>query len=459
MAIVFLNSIGSCSGQPETTVSSASDETSYESVAEMIALNRSSDDLGRLNYRDVYDYLNGLGFTDIETAAVGDIMYDSDYEEDIVSEVLINNVSVFNGGDSFPADSSVVIYYHSIADIEVDAAESYVGQDYNELISSLQALGFSNIELTEYPDLYFGYLHSDGEVMNVEINGQSGYADGAVFPSGALVNITFHTFPREDLIPGDDVQMETLSVEEYSDYLDTELADTVSNHNVSIDGETVSITLWGEGPEECYTLAQMGDVHQMEEWETFLLQMQSMSSVIFNNYAFVEAEDPHVEITVLGDTEESDIIVTLYDDGEIGYQVYSTPTPTPSPTPTKTPTPTNTPTPTPTPTPSPTPSPTPTPEPETRYAFRRELPAYTCYYIIDTSAQTAQFFTSDDPYAVTETYSGDVMSEQVTCYYGEDIIEYIQMNSSGSRLTVTDYYGYTYQYSSCSLSTAENIIR
>ena len=355
----------------EEVVSVESSVAVTETTVELINVGLSSDDLCRMNYREAVEYLESIGFNNVSSVAIGDIMYNADYEVDSVSEIVINEENSFGASNSYAVDASIFVYYHSIADVEVGDPNSYIGLDYNELIETLQTAGFTNIELMEYPDLTLGYQHFDGEVMRVAINDQEDFSEGDVYPSGALITITYHTFPREDLIPDSSVEMESLTIDEYVDYIDVELSDVYDNYVIEFDEETltVSITIWGEGHEECYELAQMGDEHKIGEWDSFISDSQVLCTNLYCNFEYVNVEDPHIEINILGDSEDSDVLVTCYDAGEIGYQVFATPTPTPSNTPTPTPTntptptPTNTPTPTPTNTPTPTPSPTPSPTP------------------------------------------------------------------------------------------------
>ena len=151
------------------------------------------------------------------------------------------------------------------------------------------------------------------------------------------------------------------------------------------------------------------------------------------------------------DETDIDVVLLTFSDSEFTYDAVPTPTPTNTPTPS--PTPTNTPTPTPTP----SPSPTPTPVPETRFAFRRVCPTYTIYYIIDTEAHTATNFVSyDTEYPLVETFSGDITSEQVDCYFNGEYIESLEIR--GRVMILTDYYGFEYQYGGCSLSATEELL-
>lgn len=429
------------------TVETSLTETS---AIETITIGIPSDDFAKMNYREAVDYLLNLGFDSITTVAIGDIMFNADYDVDSVSNVEINGLSSFSATDAFECNSQIYVYYHSIADIGAGTPDMYIGEDCNDVIESLQAIGFSNIQLSEYPDLIFGYLHSEGEVNGIEINGQSDFNEDSVFPSGALVVVSYHTFADVEETPS--VELEILSFEEFADHLDGVLQETFGdNHTVEIQEEnTIVVSTWSDGISEIYSQAEAGDMEQFDEWNQLKLEVQSLCEEVIDCFEYVDVENPHLVWNILDETDNEDVLLT-FSDNEFTFDAVPTPTPTPTNTPT--PTPTNTPTPTPTP----TPSPTPTPVPETRFAFRRVCPTYTIYYIVDTQAHTATWFTSESPqYPSVETFSGDITSGQVACYDNGEFIEYLEIR--GRVLILTEYDGYQYQYSGCSLSATEALL-
>lgn len=432
----------------ETTVIETS--SSVTADVDAVTVDVSSDDLVRMNYREAVDHLLSLGFSNITTVAVGDIMYNSDYVVDSVSGVEIDGQTSFGATDVFEPDAQIYVYYHSIADIEAGNPDLYIGEDYNEVVETLHTLGFTNVQLSEYPDLVFGYLHFDGEVNGVEINGQTDFDDDTVFPSGALVVVSYHTFANEDEAAS--VDLETLTFEEFTDHLDRVLQATFGdNHTIEIqEDNTLVVSTWSDGVSEMFSLAEAGDMEQFEEWNQFKLEVQSFCEEVIACFEYVEVDDPHLVWNVLDETD-TDVVLLTFSDSEFTYDAVPTPTPTNTPTPT--PTPTNTPTQTPTP----TPSPTPTPVPETRFAFRLVCPTYTIYYIIDTEAHTATWFTSESPqYPSVETFSGDITSGQVACYDNGEFIEYLEM--SGRVLILTEYDGYEYRLGGYSLSATEALL-
>ena len=456
-SLAGLSFVGCMFPSGEYTESTLSETTLLETTSvQTVSIGISSDDFMRMNYREAVDHLIERGFVNVVPVAIGDIMYDADYVVDSVSSVDIDGQSSFGASESFSIDSQVYVNYHSIADIEAGSPDLYLGEEYSDVVEALQTRGFTNIQLSEYPDLIFGYTHSEGEVSGIEINGQSDFTDDSIFPSGALVVVTYHTFADDSDDSIDD--LEILTFEEYADYFDGVLQESYGdNHMIEIqEDNTLVVSTWSEGISELYTEAEAGDVDRFAEWNQFKLDVQLLCEDIIDQFEYVEVEEPHLVWNVLDETD-TDVVLLTYSDNEFTYDAVPTPTPTNTPTPTPTNTPTPTPTPTSTPTPTPTPSPTPTPVPVTRYAFRRVYSPYTIYYIVDTETHTATRFTSDSPeYPIVETFSGDITSGQVACYEGGELMEYLEIR--GRIMILTEYDGYEYQFNGCSLSATEALL-
>lgn len=71
------------------------------------------------------------------------------------------------------------------------------GEDYNDVMTRLEAAGFAEIETTAIADLVTGWLTKDGEVDQVSVNGETEFEVGSRFPKDAKIVITYHTFPEQ----------------------------------------------------------------------------------------------------------------------------------------------------------------------------------------------------------------------------------------------------------------------
>jgi hypothetical protein len=70
-----------------------------------------------------------------------------------------------------------------------------VGKNYKDVVVKLQENGFTNIKTEAVEDLIVGLFTTDGEVEQVEIDGDIDFSNGAEFPKDAEIIVTYHTFP------------------------------------------------------------------------------------------------------------------------------------------------------------------------------------------------------------------------------------------------------------------------
>jgi hypothetical protein len=78
------------------------------------------------------------------------------------------------------------------------SADDFVGANYQDVVTQLEAAGFTNVTTDVLDDLVTGWLTEDGEVERVSINGETDFSDGAKYDAGVPVIVTYHTFPEEE---------------------------------------------------------------------------------------------------------------------------------------------------------------------------------------------------------------------------------------------------------------------
>ena len=71
------------------------------------------------------------------------------------------------------------------------------GRDYHDVINDFKKQGFTNIKTEVLDDLITGWLHKDGEVKSVSIDGKQDYSPDVWYPKNVAVIITYHTFPKQ----------------------------------------------------------------------------------------------------------------------------------------------------------------------------------------------------------------------------------------------------------------------
>lgn len=76
------------------------------------------------------------------------------------------------------------------------SADDYKYKNYKEIITALEAAGFTNIKTEVLYDIYLG-ITSEGESDKVTIDGKSDFKKGEVFAKDAEIIVTYH-MPEED---------------------------------------------------------------------------------------------------------------------------------------------------------------------------------------------------------------------------------------------------------------------
>ena len=77
------------------------------------------------------------------------------------------------------------------------SSSSYEKENYQDVISELERLGFTDIKTERLEDLITGWLTKDGSVNQISINGNTYFSAGSLFPKDAEIIITYHTFPKK----------------------------------------------------------------------------------------------------------------------------------------------------------------------------------------------------------------------------------------------------------------------
>lgn len=78
------------------------------------------------------------------------------------------------------------------------SAGVYKGQDYQEVIASLEKTGFTNVSTEVLDDLVTGWMTKDGEVEHVSVDGEIKYNPDARYAADVKIVVTYHTFPTTE---------------------------------------------------------------------------------------------------------------------------------------------------------------------------------------------------------------------------------------------------------------------
>jgi lipoate-protein ligase A len=165
------------------------------------------------HYEDVYATLSEWGFTNIETEAVYDIVWGIT-KEGSTKSVSIDGSSDFMYGDVFKKDVLIVITYSMRVGSDpgdpleeneakvLSSESSFIGQNYEAVIETLQGWGFTNIVAVPVYDIVWN-ITQPGSTKDVKIAGVDNYKSGDVFLKDVEIVITYSMRVGDD--PGDPI--------------------------------------------------------------------------------------------------------------------------------------------------------------------------------------------------------------------------------------------------------------
>lgn len=97
------------------------------------------------------------------------------------------------------------------------SSDEMVGANYESIISGLESTGFTNIETKVLDDLVTGWLTKDGEIEQVEVNGEVEFGANDSFLKDSKIVVTYHTFPEEEISKEEETAVEEVEDEETTD--------------------------------------------------------------------------------------------------------------------------------------------------------------------------------------------------------------------------------------------------
>ena len=77
------------------------------------------------------------------------------------------------------------------------SASAVVGKNYQDVVTQFEKAGFTAVETEGLGDLVVGFLHGEGEVEEVSIDGDTSYKADARFEADAKVVIRYHSYPGQ----------------------------------------------------------------------------------------------------------------------------------------------------------------------------------------------------------------------------------------------------------------------
>lgn len=127
---------------------------SEENVGDQIEMEQSAEEYRGENYEDVVLEMQELGFVNIETQAIEDLIFGWLTEENSVEEIAIGGITDFESGDIFDIEDKIIISYHAFPEEDVDE-NTNSGSTESETTSEEEQLYESEEEVeTEDESIY-----------------------------------------------------------------------------------------------------------------------------------------------------------------------------------------------------------------------------------------------------------------------------------------------------------------
>lgn len=146
----------------------------------------------------VTERIKEAGFTNYEAVPVKDIYEGSDKKIGEVEQVIINGQSRFDANTMFPYKSRIIISYHAKREIAFPISSGQgCKMTCDDLTKKLRKLGYTEIYTEGIADLVTGWIHKNGSIKYVLVNGKTKYKKGDLFNYDVKIEIAYHTFVKK----------------------------------------------------------------------------------------------------------------------------------------------------------------------------------------------------------------------------------------------------------------------
>lgn len=132
-----------------------------------------------------------------ETIPIKDICEGSNKRIGEVKQVTINGQSCFDANTMFPYNAQITILYHAKREIAFPfSPKQSCKMTCEHLVKELRGLGYTEICTKKIDDLITGWIHKNGSIEYVLVNGKSKYRAGDMFNYDVEIVIAYHTFKK-----------------------------------------------------------------------------------------------------------------------------------------------------------------------------------------------------------------------------------------------------------------------
>ncbi|MCL2298658.1 MAG: zinc ribbon domain-containing protein [Firmicutes bacterium] len=146
-------------------------------------------------YQTVAARLRAAGFKNVSAEELCDVLTGAQDEDGLTDSVSVGGSTDYDAESVFPKDAEIIVFYHSMPAVPCSATD-FPLEDYPSAVTKLKGAGFNNIKLEGLGDLITGWLHSEGDVKAVTVNGSVAFVTGDRFPKDVPIVITFHSYKK-----------------------------------------------------------------------------------------------------------------------------------------------------------------------------------------------------------------------------------------------------------------------
>ncbi len=186
----------------------------------LVSMPLSSDDMKDRQYEDIITKLGNAGFVNIHEEPMDDLIIGLLNKDGAVDEVTVDGKNNFRKNARYEPDAYIVVRYHSfsgngesnVSDESVESEEPVIADtsdgmisipvssediknlSVNSAVDILTDAGFVNVKVQPLGDLIVGIVYSDGEIMEVSVDGDIEFKKGDRYIPGAKIIIRYHSY-------------------------------------------------------------------------------------------------------------------------------------------------------------------------------------------------------------------------------------------------------------------------
>ena len=146
-------------------------------------------------YQTVVAQLRSAGFKNVRAEELCDVLMGAQDEDGLVDSVSVDGSTDYDEENVFPENAKIIVSYHAMPAMP-ESAMDFPLDNYPSAVTKLKDAGFNNIKLEGIGDLITGWLHSEGDIKAVTVNGSGAFVADDRFPKDVPIVIAYHSYEK-----------------------------------------------------------------------------------------------------------------------------------------------------------------------------------------------------------------------------------------------------------------------